>query len=248
MHHRRVDGRRPLRVGDPVTGGHHVELTGPDRLHVAEAVPVQDLAVQQPGHRLQPGVRVRRHLHAGPLRHIVRAEMVDEAPRANHPARPLRQQPPHRGVPTQRHVVAGQQHAAGINVGHARWSGLRQHRFSTLHRPTVRSRPPTTAALPAGRVGFAGLALRLVARGLGLAQRLLAYRLAETQSRCWRPRPGPGTTARPSGPSPAYPTPHPRPPHPSGRRVPPPSRRRLPPGPAPESPRRPGCRAGWSHR
>ena len=136
-------GRRPLRVGDAVAGGHHVQLARPDRLHVAEAVPVQDLAVEQPGHRLQAGVRVRRHLHAGPLRHVVRAEVVHETPGADHPARPLRQQPPHRGVAAQRHVVAGQQHTAGIGVGHARWPGLRRHRFGTLHRPTVRAGPST---------------------------------------------------------------------------------------------------------
>ena len=41
---------------------------GPDRLHAAEAVAVLHLALDQPGHRLQAGVRVRRHLHARPRR------------------------------------------------------------------------------------------------------------------------------------------------------------------------------------
>jgi hypothetical protein len=43
-------------VGDAPTGGHQVELAGPDELFGAEAVAVQHLALQQPGDRLQADV------------------------------------------------------------------------------------------------------------------------------------------------------------------------------------------------
>ena len=54
-----VATRRLLGVRDAAPGGHEVELAGPDDLLGAEAVPVQDLAVEQPGDRLEPDVGMR---------------------------------------------------------------------------------------------------------------------------------------------------------------------------------------------
>jgi hypothetical protein len=48
-----VAAGRLLRVGDPLPGGHEVELPGPDDLLAPEAVAVQHLAGDQPGDRLQ---------------------------------------------------------------------------------------------------------------------------------------------------------------------------------------------------
>ena len=49
---------------DAMTGGHDVELAWPYRRPRAETVAMLDLAVQQPGDRLQAGVRMRPDLHA----------------------------------------------------------------------------------------------------------------------------------------------------------------------------------------
>ena len=53
-----------LGVADPAAGGHQVDLAGTHHRVVAGAVAVLDLAGEQPAHRLQPGVRVRRDAHA----------------------------------------------------------------------------------------------------------------------------------------------------------------------------------------
>jgi hypothetical protein len=116
VHERRMGRRGLLRVRDPVARGHEVELPGHDRLLVAEAVPVQDLPVHQPRHGLQPRVWVRRYLHPGPAADVVGSEVVHEAPRADHPTGPLRQQPAHSGVTAERHVVPGQQHAFRLGL------------------------------------------------------------------------------------------------------------------------------------
>ena len=90
---------------------------GPDRLDAAETVAVLNLALDQPGHRLQAGVRVRRHLHARPPGDVIWPEMIDEAPRANHPTWALRQEPAHRRVPAQRYVMTRQEHALRLGDG-----------------------------------------------------------------------------------------------------------------------------------
>ena len=77
--------RALLGVGDAVAGGHEVQLARPDQLHAADAVAVQHLALDQPAHRLQPGVRVRRDVHAGRVADVVRPVVVDEAPGPDHP-------------------------------------------------------------------------------------------------------------------------------------------------------------------
>jgi len=56
---------------------------------------VQHGARDEPGHRLQPDVRVRRDLHAGHPVDGRRAVVVHEAPRAHAAPLPQRQQPAH---------------------------------------------------------------------------------------------------------------------------------------------------------
>src|SRR5215469_16070504 len=80
-------------MGDPSPGRHEVELTRPDQLLAAKAVPVQHVAGEQPGHRLQPDVRMRRDVHAGNTVDVRWAVVVDEAPRADAAAQPEGQQP-----------------------------------------------------------------------------------------------------------------------------------------------------------
>ena len=65
----------------------------------------------QPADRLQPGVRVRRHLHAGRAADVVGPVVVDEAPGADHPPRPVGQRPGdrHRPRSTERDRSAVQQ-------------------------------------------------------------------------------------------------------------------------------------------
>jgi hypothetical protein len=72
---------------DAAPGGHEVQLAGTDHLFAAHAVAVEDLAFDEPCHRLQADVRVRRHPHPSTSRDLERTEMVHEAPRAD--GRPL---------------------------------------------------------------------------------------------------------------------------------------------------------------
>ena len=69
---------------DAAPGGHPVDLAGPDRHRGAEAVAVHDLAVEQIGHRGEPDMRMRPHVHAGPGAEFHRAEMVEEDERPHH--------------------------------------------------------------------------------------------------------------------------------------------------------------------
>jgi hypothetical protein len=82
-----------LGVRDPTPGRHQVELARPDHREAADAVSMQHLAVEQPSDRLQATVRMRRHLHARPGEDRVGAEVVGEAPRSDHPAVRMGQQP-----------------------------------------------------------------------------------------------------------------------------------------------------------
>ena len=77
-------------MGDPVAGGHQVELSGTDQLLRPEAVEVEHLALDQPRHRLQAHVRVRAYAErAGRVRGD-RAHVVGETPGADGLARPVR--------------------------------------------------------------------------------------------------------------------------------------------------------------
>lgn len=86
-----VVARRLLGVRDGPAGGHQPQLAGPYGLLAAEAVAVQHLALVQPADRLEPDVRVRRHLHPRLVGDVVGAVVVDEAPSSDHTAAQIRQ-------------------------------------------------------------------------------------------------------------------------------------------------------------
>jgi hypothetical protein len=71
---------------DPEAGRHEIELTGPDQSLIAQAVPVQRFAFDQPGHCLQPNMRMRPDIHR-----LVRLEgewtiVIEKAPRPDQPS------------------------------------------------------------------------------------------------------------------------------------------------------------------
>src|SRR4051812_29052952 len=74
---------------------------------------------------------MRWHLHAGATADVLGAEVVDEAPGADHPALPLRQQPADGRIAPQRHVVPGQQHA--LRLGRCRDRSAVQLVFHRAH-------------------------------------------------------------------------------------------------------------------
>ena len=85
----RALGTRHLGMADAGAGGHQVELAGAHhRVHPC-AVPVLDLAAEQPADGLQPGVRMRRNVHARARSDVVRTVVVGEAPRADERSLPL---------------------------------------------------------------------------------------------------------------------------------------------------------------
>ncbi|MPM93325.1 hypothetical protein SDC9_140462 [bioreactor metagenome] len=86
--------RRVLRVVDPPPCGHQVELSGTDHHPRPERVAMLDLTGEQPGDGLQRRVRVRGHAHPAVLGRILRAEVVQEAPRADQRPVSVRQRPP----------------------------------------------------------------------------------------------------------------------------------------------------------
>ena len=94
-----------LGVRDAPPGRHDVQLAGVHELAAADAVAVLDVAVQQPGDRLQADVRVRRHVHPHRLRRGVGAEVVDEAPGPDRPDLAVGQRAAH-------------EHGAGPSQGH----------------------------------------------------------------------------------------------------------------------------------
>lgn len=71
-------------VGDAVAGGHQVDLAGADQLFVAQAVAVQDFAGHRPGEGLQADVRAGADMQAGVRGEVDRADVVEEAPGADH--------------------------------------------------------------------------------------------------------------------------------------------------------------------
>src|SRR3954449_11526364 len=74
---------------------------------------------------------MRWHLHAGSTADVLGAEVVDEAPGADHPALPLWQQPADGRIAPQRHVVPGQQHA--LRLGRCRDRSAVQLVFHRAH-------------------------------------------------------------------------------------------------------------------
>ncbi len=75
---------------------HPVDGPGPDRLHVAEAVPVQDLALEQVGNRSQADVRMRAHIHAASRLKFRRAHVIEKDERPDPLASSIRQRTAHR--------------------------------------------------------------------------------------------------------------------------------------------------------
>ena len=155
-------GRVLLGVGDPVAGGHEVQLPRPDQLLGAQAVQVEQLAGHQPGHGLQAQVRMRpdaeRPTRLGPDG----ADVIDEAPGPHRAARPLRQDPAHRQSSPPGSGGPGRSRRPGPRPGPAsrapaprrRWRPVRSS-GSFLHlygggrhrtRPTGRPHPMTIPA------------------------------------------------------------------------------------------------------
>ncbi len=146
---------RHLRVGDTRPRGHQVELPRLDQLMAAEAVVVQDLPCQQPGHGLQSGVRVGRHEHPARTigRHRLRAVVVDEAPGADRADGPVRQRAAHRhgARAAERHLAGLQEHgSAGPRLRHAPIVALPVHRPDT---PTRRDRLLGVSTCRAAKTG-----------------------------------------------------------------------------------------------
>jgi hypothetical protein len=77
-------------MGDAAPGRHQVQLTGPGHALETQAVVVQDFALEQPGHGLQPDVRMWRHVHrlAGVERQ--RSVGVEKTPRPDRAVLPQR--------------------------------------------------------------------------------------------------------------------------------------------------------------
>ena len=60
-----VDVRRsPFRMDDTATGGHPIDITGPDRLFEAEAVAMHNFALEQIRHGGEADMRVGAHIDA----------------------------------------------------------------------------------------------------------------------------------------------------------------------------------------
>jgi len=125
-------GRGALGVCDAAAGDHPVERAGPDRLLGAQAVAVQDLALEGPGDGRQADVRVRPHVHALPRPEVDRPEMVEEHEGADHPALGRRQQATHRDSAAQ---VAPARADHELDRGFGRATALRIQVSELAHRP-----------------------------------------------------------------------------------------------------------------
>ena len=101
---------RHLGVRDAAPRRHEVHRAGAHQLVAARAVAMLDLALEEPAHGLQPGVRVRRHDHAAGCRDVVGSVVVGEAPRADRRAAALGERAPHvhRARTAERHVARGE--------------------------------------------------------------------------------------------------------------------------------------------
>lgn len=107
-----------LRMADPMAPGHQVQLAGTYEGVAAQAVAVLDLPAEQPADGLQADVRMRGHVHPARPGDVVGAVVVDEAPRADEGAGPLRKRAPHRHRPgaAQRYVTRRQHLDRGVRL------------------------------------------------------------------------------------------------------------------------------------
>lgn len=158
---RRGRGRRDLGVADASTGGHQVDLAGTHHRVVAGAVAVLDLAREQPAHGLQPRVRVRRDDHAAGVGDEVGPVVVDEAPRADQRAVPLRKGAayPHGAGPAERDVARG--HDLDPRRDRAGGRDLVGPVLEVAHSTSV---PPGTSpeSRPGAQLNWCGWTARLV--------------------------------------------------------------------------------------
>src|SRR5690606_14370798 len=72
-----------------------VEFARPHHRVAADAVPMFDLAGEEPAHRLQTSVGMRWYDHPAPLVDIIRTVVVDETPGADEGSRPLGERSAH---------------------------------------------------------------------------------------------------------------------------------------------------------
>jgi hypothetical protein len=70
-------------VLDAAPRRHEVQFARSHHRVAARAVPVLDLAGEQPAHGLETGVRMRWHDHSAGCGHVIRPVVGEEAPRAD---------------------------------------------------------------------------------------------------------------------------------------------------------------------
>ena len=92
-------GGGDLRVADARARRHQVQFARPHQRVHPGAVAVLHLALEQPADGLQPGVRMRRHVHPDAAAHVVRPVVVGETPRPDQRPLPLRQGASHADGP-----------------------------------------------------------------------------------------------------------------------------------------------------
>ena len=92
---RRSSVGRALGMGDAAPRRHQIHLAGHDLERIALAVAVHDLAVEQVGHRREPDMGVRAHVHAVSGDELHRAHLVEEDERPHHLALAVRQRAAH---------------------------------------------------------------------------------------------------------------------------------------------------------
>ena len=85
-----------LRMHDAAPRHHQVDVAGANRLQVAERIAVQDLTLEQVGHRRQVHMGMRAHVDALSGREVRRPHLVEEYPRPDHVASRIRQGTAHR--------------------------------------------------------------------------------------------------------------------------------------------------------
>src|SRR6185436_12782133 len=126
---------------DAAAAGHQVHAARPRDGFISEAVVMHDLALDEPRHRLNADVRVRRDVHRLLVGERDRAVAVEEAPPPDQPPAAHRQRPPD-GEVAERHFAAAMflQHDGSIMRVMSTWPALPLEDWidtkNTLHRWT----------------------------------------------------------------------------------------------------------------